>query len=221
MKQRFQRFQRWRWRFRGLIPCVPPRSQRQSIGCRAPDRSVRPPPRYAWPFARNRVGPLQHTSSRWRRTRGRAPSMLDVQDSFVHDTRRHWCTCSRCLTLRGEGTRRVTTIPEISPLAQSFVSAVRLQCSDLTRSTSAIRTLYPCAKYSIFSDWVSSRTISVAHFHVNINHRTALRVWRCGAALVATLLDAYSRIEALCCSTGLMFESMGMRTNSHENRSDL
>ena len=42
-------------------------------------------------------------------------------------------TCSRCLTLRGEGTRRVTTIPEISPLVQSFVSAVRLQCSDLTQ----------------------------------------------------------------------------------------
>jgi len=42
-------------------------------------------------------------------------------------------TCSRCLTLRGEGTRRVTTIPEISPLAQSFPSVVRLQCLDLTR----------------------------------------------------------------------------------------
>ena len=42
-------------------------------------------------------------------------------------------TCSRCLTLRGEGTRRVTTIPEISLLAQSFPSVVRLQCLDLTR----------------------------------------------------------------------------------------
>ena len=42
-------------------------------------------------------------------------------------------TCSRCLTLRGEGTRRVTTIPEISPLAQSFPSVIRLQCVDLTR----------------------------------------------------------------------------------------
>ena len=152
MKQRFQRFQRWRWWFRGLIPCVPPRSQRQSIGCRAPDRSVRPPPRYAWPFARNRVGPLQHTElSPRRRTRGRAPSMLDVQDSLVHDTRRHWCTCSRCLTLRGEGTRRVTTIPEISPLAQSFVSAVRLQCSDLTQYLSNTYALSLC-RILTFSD---------------------------------------------------------------------
>ena len=39
--------------------------------------------------------------------------------------------------------------------------------------------------------------------------------------MVATLLDAYSRIEAFCCCTGLVFESMGMRPNSHENRSDL
>ena len=41
----------WMWRFRGLILCVPPRSQRQSIGRLPPDRSVAEPPRYAWPFS--------------------------------------------------------------------------------------------------------------------------------------------------------------------------
>ena len=53
-------------------------------------------------------------------------------------------TCSRCLTLRGEGTRRVTTIPEISPLAQSFLSAVRLQCSGVMRYLSNAHSLSLC-----------------------------------------------------------------------------
>ena len=85
--------------------------------------------------------------------------MLDVQDSLVHDARRHCCTCSRCLTLRGEGTRRVTTIPEISPLAQSFVSAVRLQCLDLTQYLSNTYALSLC-KMLIPSGWVSSLSLS-------------------------------------------------------------
>ena len=92
-------------------------------------------------------------------------------------------TCSRRLTLRGEGTRRVTTIPEISPLAQSFPSAVRLQCSDLTRCLSNTHAL-SLSKVLTSSGWVSPRTIDVAHFRVNINHHTALRVWR--SILVAT-----------------------------------
>ena len=87
-------------------------------------------------------------------------------------------TCSRCLTLRGEGTRRVTTIPEISPLAQSFPSVVRLQCSDLTRYLINTYALSLC-RILIPSGWVSPRTIIVARFHVHINHCTALREWRC------------------------------------------
>ena len=80
-------------------------------------------------------------------------------------------TCSRCLTLRGEGTRRVTTIPEISLLAQSFPSVVRLQCLDLTRYLSNTYALSLC-KILIPSGWVSPRTIAGARFHVRINHRT-------------------------------------------------
>ena len=178
-----------------------------------PERVAFTSPRCPFAVALNRVGPLQHVSPR-RRTRGRAPFMLTCRNLLPTALADTDATCSRRLTLRGEGTRRVTTIPEISPLAQSFVSAVRLQCSDLTQYLSNTYALSLC-KRLIFSGWVSSRTISVAHFHVNINHRTALR------ALVATLLDAYSRIEALCCCTGLVFENMGMRPNSHENRSEL
>ena len=87
-------------------------------------------------------------------------------------------TCSRRVTLRGEGTRRVTTIPEISPLAQSFPSVVRLQCPDLTRYLINTYALSLC-RILIPSGWVSPRTIIVARFHVHINHCTALREWRC------------------------------------------
>ena len=80
-------------------------------------------------------------------------------------------TCNRCLRLRGEGTRRVTTIPEISPLAQSFLSAVRLQCSDLTQYPSNTHAPSLCKALSS-SGWVSPRTIAGARFHVYISHRT-------------------------------------------------
>ena len=96
-------------------------------------------------------------------------------------------TCNRCLRLRGEGTRRVTTIPEISPLAQSFLSAVRLQCSDLTQYPSNTHAPSLCKALSS-SGWVSPRTITVARFQVHI--RFIVQLSGCGAALVATLLKA-------------------------------
>ena len=98
-----------------------------------------------------------HSSSRPSRTRarGRAQPMIDVAGYLLNDTRRHRRHRRRCLTLRGEGTRRVTTIPEISSLAQSFPSVVRLQCLDLTQYLSGTYALSLC-KVLIFSGWVSS-----------------------------------------------------------------
>ena len=108
---------------------------------------------------------------------------------------------SRRLTLRGEGTRRVTTTLEISPLAQSFPSAVRLQCSDLTWCLSNTHAL-PLCKIFTTGGWVSPRTIAVAHFRVNINHHTALRLWRSfGRDLTRSLHLA--RGVALVCQPGV------------------
>ena len=107
-------------------------------------------------------------------------------------------TCSRCLTLRGGGTRRVETIPEISPLAQSFLSAVRLQCSGLTQYLSNTHALSLC-KIRIPSLWVSSRTIADARFHMHINHRTALRVWRSIGCDLARSLQRALAVVLVCC----------------------
>ena len=133
----------------------------------------------------------QALSSRLTRTRGRAPSMLDVQDSLLPTTLADTeATCNRCLRLRGEGTRRVTIIPEISPLAQSFLSAVRLQCSDLTQYPSNTHAPSLCKVLSS-SGWVSPRTITVARFQVHI--RFIVQLSGCGAALVA--LRPCSRLQ--------------------------
>ena len=133
-----------------------------------------------------------HSSSRPSRTRarGRAQPMIDVAGYLLNDTRRHRRHRRRCLTLRGEGTRRLTTIREISLLAQSFLLAVRLQCSGLTRYLSNTHALSLC-KIRISSVRVSPRTIEDARFHVRFNHRTALRVWRSiGCNLARTIQDA-------------------------------
>ena len=140
--------------------------------------------------AERRVGASSSSSrSSPTRARGRAQPMIDVAGYLLNDTRRHRRHRRRCLTLRGEGTRRLTTIREISPLAQSFLSAVRLQCSGLTRYLSNTHALSLC-KIRISSVWVSQRTIDDARFHVHFNHRTALRVWRSiGCNLARTIQD--------------------------------
>ena len=43
-------------------------------------------------------------------------------------------------------------------------------------------------------------------------------VWR---SIGTTLIEAYSGVEVLCCSVGVVLGSMGMRPNNHENRSGL
>ena len=140
---------------------------------------------------RTRVGASSSSSrSSPTRARGRAQPMIDVAGYLLNDTRRHRRHRRRCLTLRGEGTRRLTTIREISPLVQSFLLAVRLQCSGLTRYLSNTHALSLC-KIRISSVMVSPRTIEDARFHVRFNHRTALRVWRSiGCNLARTIQDA-------------------------------
>jgi hypothetical protein len=138
--------------------------------------------------ATNAVGAFQQQSDARAREVVLSP-VLDVAGYLLNDTGRHRRHRRRCLTLRGEGTRRLTTIREISPLAQSFLSAVRLQCSGLTRYLSNTHTLSLC-KIRIPSVWVSPRTIADARFHVHFNHRTALRVWRSiGCNLARTIQD--------------------------------
>ena len=144
--------------------------------------------------------------------------MIDVAGYLLNDTRRHRRHRRRCLTLRGEGTRRLTTIREISLLAQSFLLAVRLQCSGLTRYLSNTHALSLC-KIRISSVWVSPRTIEDARFHVRFNHRTALRVWR--SIVAAILPEPYRTLEVFSRGADLVYAGVGLRPNSRKNRSGL
>ena len=129
-----------RLRPRGAAPCSTVAKRTWYPSCEAENRVLELPPAALAPV---------------RRARGRAQPMIDVAGYLLNDTRRHRRHRRRCLTLRGEGTRRLTTIREISPLAQSFLSAVRLQCSGLTQYLSNMYALSLC-KVLIFSGWVSS-----------------------------------------------------------------
>ena len=151
--------------------------------------------------------------------------MIDVAGYLLNDTRRHRRQRRRCLTLRGEGTRRLTTIREISPLAQSFLLAVRLQCSinvRASRGISATHTLCPCARYAkirISSVWVSQRTIEDARFHTCTS--IIVQLFGCGAALAATLPEPYRTLEVLSMGADLVYAGVGLRPNSRKNRSGL
>ena len=123
-----------RGRFPGLIEGITLQTQRLWPRGAAPRRAVCRSSCNPHSFARNRVGPLSSKAlAAATHARTRSVHALTCRTLLPTTLANTDATCSRCLTLRGEGTRRVTTIPEISPLAQSFPSVVRLQCSDLTR----------------------------------------------------------------------------------------
>ena len=147
--------------------------------------------------------------------------MIDVAGYLLNDTRRHRRHRRRCLTLRDEGTRRLTTIREISPLAQSFLLAVRLHCSInvwASRGISATHKLCPCAKYAFpASGFHHERLKTFAFTCASI----IVQLFGCGAALAAILPEPYRTLEVLSRGADLVYAGVGLRPSSRRNRSGL
>ena len=55
--------------------------------------------------------------------------------------------------------------------------------------------------------------------HAEVGDSNFIQLFGCGAALVATLLEAYTWLEVLRMCASLVFKSKGMRPNSRESRS--
>ena len=125
-------------------------------------------------------------------------------------------TCSRCLTLRGEGTRRVRR-PFLRYLRwRSLLRRSYAFNAWTSRGTSAIRKLYPCAKYSFPAARCNhERSLALASTCTSIIVQ-ALPAG-CGAALAATLPEPYRTLEVQSWRAGLVFVGVGLRPNSRKN----
>ena len=188
----------------------------------APRTTVKKAAVYLFTFARNRVGPLQQAlaaaTHAWMRSASTLRTCLTCRTLLPTTLADTDATCSRCLERcaareRGELRPFLRSLYWRSLFCRPYACNVRASCG-----TSAMRTLCRCARYSFkASGCRRERIMSLPSTCTSI----IVQLSRCGAALIATLLDAYSGLEVLCWCAGLVFESIGMQPNSHENRSDL